>query len=128
MADNIAPGLSGLDRAQVRHLVEGGHSLLTDDYEAVLLLEHTGWTREQVLDRTGAPGDHTRFRRRGHRTSGRILAARRGGAHGPGGRSHRRGQVVGTPTYKVTFADLLTSVEKAYGADTAPVFESHPVP
>ncbi|MPY31586.1 hypothetical protein FNH09_09925 [Streptomyces adustus] len=53
MADNIAPGLSRLDSARVRHLVEGAHFRFTDGYEAALLPEHTGWTREQLLDRTG---------------------------------------------------------------------------
>ncbi|MEU9354802.1 carbohydrate kinase family protein [Streptomyces griseoloalbus] len=46
--------LARLDGPQTRHLVEGSRFLFTNEYEAALLQERTGWTREQVLDRTGA--------------------------------------------------------------------------
>lgn len=45
--------LARLDRAQTRSLVTGSRFLFTNEYEAALLQERTGWTHEQVLDRTG---------------------------------------------------------------------------
>ncbi|MDH6435198.1 adenosine kinase [Streptomyces sp. SAI-144] len=45
--------LARLDGPQVRDLVSGAHWLFTNEYEAALLLERTGWTREEVLDRVG---------------------------------------------------------------------------
>ncbi|RSS80396.1 carbohydrate kinase family protein [Streptomyces sp. WAC06614] len=45
--------LARLDREQTRHLVAGARFLFTNAYEAALLLERTGWTREEVLDRVG---------------------------------------------------------------------------
>ncbi|MEE1762777.1 carbohydrate kinase family protein [Streptomyces sp. SP18BB07] len=45
--------LARLDRDQVRRLVDGARWLFTNEYEAALLLERTGWTREQVMGRIG---------------------------------------------------------------------------
>ncbi|MEV7019929.1 carbohydrate kinase family protein [Streptomyces sp. NPDC093991] len=45
--------LARLDGAQVRDLVEGARWLFTNEYEAALLLERTGWTHGEVLDRVG---------------------------------------------------------------------------
>ncbi|AXE89711.1 carbohydrate kinase family protein [Streptomyces sp. Go-475] len=46
--------LARLDGPQTRRLTEGSRLLFTNEYEAALLQERTGWTREQVLERTGA--------------------------------------------------------------------------
>ncbi|MGP3952508.1 PfkB family carbohydrate kinase [Streptomyces sp. 7N604] len=43
-----------LDGTQVRDLVAGARWLFTDEYEAALLLEHTGWRHADVLGRVGA--------------------------------------------------------------------------
>jgi adenosine kinase len=45
--------LPRLDREEARGLVNGVHVLLTNAYEAALLMERTGWTERQVLDRVG---------------------------------------------------------------------------
>ncbi|MGV4988796.1 carbohydrate kinase family protein [Streptomyces sp. NRAIS4] len=45
--------LARLDGAQVRDLVDGARWLFTNEYESALLLERTGWTRDEVLDRVG---------------------------------------------------------------------------
>lgn len=45
--------LARLDGAQVRDLVDGARWLFTNEYEAALLLERTGWTHGEVLDRVG---------------------------------------------------------------------------
>ncbi|MFF3126625.1 carbohydrate kinase family protein [Streptomyces sp. NPDC057908] len=45
--------LARLDGTQVRDLVDGARWLFTNEYEAALLLERTGWTRDDVLDRVG---------------------------------------------------------------------------
>ncbi|MGW2715508.1 PfkB family carbohydrate kinase, partial [Streptomyces sp. NPDC001356] len=45
--------LAALDRAQTRNLVTGSRFLFTNEYEAALLQERTGWTHQQVLDHTG---------------------------------------------------------------------------
>jgi adenosine kinase len=46
--------LARLEPRQVRDLVDGARWLFTNEYEAALLLERTGWTREGVLLRVGA--------------------------------------------------------------------------
>lgn len=43
--------LARLDGDQIRELVSGARWLLTNEYEAALLLERTGWTRDEVLER-----------------------------------------------------------------------------
>jgi adenosine kinase len=45
--------LARLDREQTRTLVDGARFLFTNEYEAALLLERTGWTPDEVLDRVG---------------------------------------------------------------------------
>ncbi|MEU0744720.1 carbohydrate kinase family protein [Streptomyces sp. NPDC006134] len=45
--------LARLDGAQARDLVDGARWLFTNEYEAALLLERTGWTHGEVLDRVG---------------------------------------------------------------------------
>lgn len=45
--------LARLDGGQVRRLVEGAEFLFTNEYEAVLLGERTGWTPAEVLHRVG---------------------------------------------------------------------------
>ncbi|MFJ8547238.1 carbohydrate kinase family protein [Streptomyces sp. NPDC093586] len=46
--------LARLEPRQVRDLVDGARWLFTNEYEAALLLERTGWSREGVLLRVGA--------------------------------------------------------------------------
>ncbi|MFD3617452.1 carbohydrate kinase family protein [Streptomyces sp. NPDC058676] len=41
--------LARLDAEQTRRLVDGAHLLFTNEYEAALLLERTGWSRDEVL-------------------------------------------------------------------------------
>jgi adenosine kinase len=45
--------LSSLDGDQIRTLVDGAEFLITNDYEAALIENKTGWTPEQVLDHVG---------------------------------------------------------------------------
>ncbi|MDJ0345979.1 carbohydrate kinase family protein [Streptomyces sp. H10-C2] len=45
--------LATLDGPSARQLVTGARYLFTNDYEASLLQERTGWTAQQVLDRVG---------------------------------------------------------------------------
>ncbi|MEU6127487.1 carbohydrate kinase family protein [Streptomyces sp. NPDC047123] len=45
--------LARLDRDQARQLVDGARWLFTNEYEAALLLERTGWSEQQLLDRVG---------------------------------------------------------------------------
>ncbi|MFE9867979.1 carbohydrate kinase family protein [Streptomyces sp. NPDC005506] len=45
--------LARLETEQTRSLIDGAHLLFTNEYEQALLLERTGWTRAQVLDRVG---------------------------------------------------------------------------
>ena len=45
--------LARLDGEQTRQLVDGATWLFTNEYEAALLLERTGWTAEQLLSRVG---------------------------------------------------------------------------
>ncbi|MFH8613426.1 carbohydrate kinase family protein [Streptomyces sp. NPDC018029] len=45
--------LARLDREQARRLVDGARWLFTNEYEAALLMERTGWSEENLLDRVG---------------------------------------------------------------------------
>ncbi|GAA2307685.1 carbohydrate kinase family protein [Streptomyces kunmingensis] len=45
--------LARLDGQEVRDLVSGAQWLFTNEYEAALLLERTGWTRAEVLGQVG---------------------------------------------------------------------------
>lgn len=45
--------LARLDRDQVRALLDHPRYLFTNEYEALLVQEHTGWTEQQVLGRVG---------------------------------------------------------------------------
>jgi adenosine kinase len=45
--------LARLDRDQARQLVDGAKWLFTNEYEAALLLERTGWTEDHLLGRIG---------------------------------------------------------------------------
>lgn len=45
--------LTSMDGEQVRSLVDGAAYLFTNEYEAALVLEKTGWTAEEVLDHVG---------------------------------------------------------------------------
>ncbi|MCX5261991.1 carbohydrate kinase family protein [Streptomyces canus] len=46
--------LARLTSRQTRDLVAGASLLFTNEYERALLLERTGWSQEEVLDRVGA--------------------------------------------------------------------------
>ncbi|OLZ67836.1 carbohydrate kinase family protein [Streptomyces sp. IMTB 2501] len=46
--------LPRLSPEQIRSLVDGARYLFTNEYEAALLLERTGWSEAEVLDRVGA--------------------------------------------------------------------------
>jgi len=46
--------LAVLDAAAVRSLIEGAELLFTNEYERALLLDRTGWSVSDVLQRTGA--------------------------------------------------------------------------
>jgi adenosine kinase len=45
--------LARLDREQARQLVDGARWLFTNEYEAALLQERTGWGEQELLDRVG---------------------------------------------------------------------------
>ncbi|MEU3838535.1 PfkB family carbohydrate kinase [Streptomyces sp. NPDC028635] len=45
--------LATLDGAEARDLIEGARWLFTNEYEAALLREHTGWRTRDVLERVG---------------------------------------------------------------------------
>ncbi|KNE81216.1 MULTISPECIES: carbohydrate kinase family protein [Streptomyces] len=45
--------LARLDRDEARQVVDRAQWLFTNEYEAALLLERTGWTRQHLLDRIG---------------------------------------------------------------------------
>ncbi|WP_371671432.1 carbohydrate kinase family protein [Streptomyces sp. NBC_00289] len=45
--------LARLDRAQARALLDNPRYLFTNEYEALLIQERTGWTEQQVLGRVG---------------------------------------------------------------------------
>ncbi|MEU9880852.1 PfkB family carbohydrate kinase [Streptomyces phaeochromogenes] len=45
--------LARLDRGQARQLLDGARWLFTNEYEAALPAERTGWTREDLLGRVG---------------------------------------------------------------------------
>jgi adenosine kinase len=45
--------LAWADGEMIRRLVDGAEVLFTNEYEAALLLQKTGWTAEEVLDRVG---------------------------------------------------------------------------
>ncbi|QUH02683.1 carbohydrate kinase family protein [Saccharopolyspora erythraea] len=45
--------LARMDGADIRKLVEGAEYLFTNEYEHSLLLQNTGWTHDEVLDRVG---------------------------------------------------------------------------
>lgn len=46
--------LARLDREQVRSLVDGARFLFSNEYEAGLLIERTGWGQRELLSRVGA--------------------------------------------------------------------------
>jgi adenosine kinase len=45
--------LASLGNEEARRLVDGAQLLFSNEYEAALLCERTGWTKQQVLDRVG---------------------------------------------------------------------------
>ncbi|MFE0256807.1 carbohydrate kinase family protein [Streptomyces sp. NPDC059010] len=53
-ASDPSQQLARLGRQDVRRLVSGARWLFTNEYEAAMLLDTSGWTRKEVLDRVGA--------------------------------------------------------------------------
>lgn len=53
-AADISQQLAIMPGEDVRKLVEGASYLFTNEYESSLLLKHTGWTTDEVLDRVGS--------------------------------------------------------------------------
>ncbi|MGW6395823.1 carbohydrate kinase family protein [Streptomyces sp. NPDC055103] len=149
--------LARLTGPETRRLVRGARFLFTNEYEAGLLQERTGWTEEEVLRQTGVW-----IRTRG--ASGvdigrdglpwlRVAAVPAVAATEPTGvgDAFRAGflaglagglglepaarlgcalatvvlQVVGTQEYKLSAAEMLTSIEAAYGPAAVRELEPH---
>lgn len=53
-AADISQQLAIMGGEDVKKLVDGATYLFTNEYESSLLLNHTGWTEEEVLDRVGS--------------------------------------------------------------------------
>ncbi|WP_028661711.1 carbohydrate kinase family protein [Saccharomonospora saliphila] len=53
-AADISQQLAIMSGEDVRKLVDGATYLFTNEYESSLLLKHTGWTVDEVLDRVGS--------------------------------------------------------------------------
>lgn len=53
LAADPSQQLARLNEAQARRLVNGAHLLFTNEYEAALLREHTGWSERDILGRVG---------------------------------------------------------------------------
>lgn len=53
-AADISQQLAIMSGEDVKQLVEGATYLFTNEYESSLLLKHTGWTEQEVLDRVGS--------------------------------------------------------------------------
>lgn len=53
-AADISQQLAIMPGEDVRKLVEGATWLFTNEYESSLLLKHTGWSTDEVLDRVGS--------------------------------------------------------------------------
>jgi len=143
--------LARLDGPETRRLVEGARLLFTNEYEAALLRERTGWSEEEVLrqcevwvvtrgaagvdiGRAGEPWLHVdavateaavdptgvgaAFRAGFLAGIARDLPYERAGYLGCALATTVLG-VVGPQEYKFAAADLLLSIERAYGRDAA---------
>ncbi|MFI6093551.1 carbohydrate kinase family protein [Streptomyces sp. NPDC051218] len=53
LAADPSQQLARLDTEQTRRLVDGAHLLFTNEYEAALLLDRTGWSHDEVLAKVG---------------------------------------------------------------------------
>ena len=53
-AADISQQLAIMSGEDVKKLVEGATYLFTNEYESSLLLKHTGWTADEVLERVGS--------------------------------------------------------------------------
>ncbi|WP_217236084.1 carbohydrate kinase family protein [Streptomyces sp. AC555_RSS877] len=53
LAADPSQQLARLDETQARHLVDRAHLLFTNEYEAALLRERTGWSERDILLRVG---------------------------------------------------------------------------
>lgn len=143
--------LARLDRDQARLLVDGARWLFTNEYEEALLVERTGWAKDELLGRVGTW--ITTLGENGVRLAGRdapelrIPAVPTDRIADPtgAGDAFRSGflagtawgwtqtqaarlgcamaatvlESVGTQEYKLTSADLVARIERAYGADAA---------
>ncbi|NIJ11350.1 adenosine kinase [Saccharomonospora amisosensis] len=70
-AADISQQLAIMPGEDVKQLVEGATYLFTNEYESSLLLKHTGWSTDEVLDRVGTwvmthGGRGVRIEGRGH--------------------------------------------------------------
>ncbi|WP_019810074.1 carbohydrate kinase family protein [Saccharomonospora halophila] len=72
-AADISQQLAIMPGEDVKKLVDGAAYLFTNEYESSLLLKHTGWSADEVLDRVGTwvsthGGEGVRIEGRGHDT------------------------------------------------------------
>ena len=74
----------------IRPLIDGAEILFSNEYEASLITQKTGWSAEEVLVAGRHVGRHPRARRRPHRPCRRGVDRRRGGARDREGRADRR--------------------------------------
>ena len=74
--------LTFLDGDAIRQLVTGAAYLFTNEYEAGLVADKTGWSDAEILDLVGTRDHHARRRGLGHQPQGRARHPRR----------HRRGR------------------------------------
>ena len=82
--------IAWMDGAGIRQLIDGATYLFTNEYEAALTEQKTGWSAEEILDRVGTRvvtlgAKGARIERKDEPT-----AARRVHARGPQGRPDRR--------------------------------------
>ena len=61
----------------IRRLVDGATYLFSNEYEAALIEQKTGWSEEEMLARVGYPGDHPRRGRCGDHVAGSTRSGSR---------------------------------------------------
>ncbi len=77
------------DGEMIRDLIDGAHILFSNEYEAQLITQKTGWSADEVLVARGHLGRHAGRRGRPHRPRGRGVDHRRRGPRDPQGRADR---------------------------------------
>ena len=78
------------DGELIRPLIDGADILFSNEYEAALITQKTGWSADEVLDAGRHLGGHARRGRRADRPQGRGVDHGRRGPRDPEGRAHRR--------------------------------------